>query len=352
MALTLPKLTLPALSFDKKQLPAIVGGVVVLAAAGWFGWEYFAEEPPPPAPVSKPQPVTVAKPVVKAKSPAEIEQERVKLIEDVLAASGLKRQLDQLPQTLANSVQQLGKPQKKVSAARVKAVEGALSEAFSAGEFHRVVSADLKKNFDEKQLQAVLKLYSTPAAKTMVELEGAAVSTQERAKFAREAAAGPTSPPRADLIKRIDATLWRTRSKIISASVTMKTLATGIAGENVRKAAAIDKTIEKQRTSTEKKIHDETLLNIAYSFKDSSDADLEKFAGIYEAESSRWLYGLVYKALLEEVENTATDAAKRLGELSTKPASAAAGSRAGQDARACLGLATNAAIIKCAEAYR
>ncbi|MBE0614798.1 MAG: hypothetical protein IH604_14100 [Burkholderiales bacterium] len=351
MALTLPKLTLPALSVNKKQLPAIVGGVVVLAAAGWFGWQYFAEEPPPPPPVSKPQPVTAAKPVVKAKSPAEIEKERDKLIEDVLAASGLKRQLDQLPQTLASGVRQSGKQHKKAPPARVTAVESALAEAFAAGEFHRVVSADLKKNFDEKQLQALLKNFSTPAAKTMVELEGVSVSPEERAKFARSAAGHP-SPQRMELIKRIDAATGAGELAGEIASVTMKTLATGIAGENARKAAAIDKTIEKQRASTEKKIHDETLLNLAYSFKDSSDADLEKFAGISEAASSKWLYGVVYKSLLEEIENTATDAAKRIGELSTKPATTVARSKTGQDARACLGRGTNTAIIKCAEAYR
>ncbi len=353
MALTLPKLTLPALSIDKKQLPVVVGGVLVLAAAGWFGWQYFAEEPPPaPAPMSKPQPVTAAKPAAKAQTPAEIEQARDKLIEDVLVASGLKQQLDRLPQTLASAVKGSGKPQKKAVPARTKAVEDALAEAFSAGGFHGKVSADLKKKFDQKRLQALLKDFSTPAAKSMVELESVSASPQERAQFARSAAAVKPSPERADLIKRIDAATRASELASEIASLTMKTLATGIAGENARKAAAIDKTIEKQRASTAQKIHDETLLNLAYSYKDTNDADLAKYAGIYESENSKWLYGLVYTALLEEIEDAATDAARRIVELSAKPAAKAASSKSGQDARACLGLATNAAISKCAEAYR
>ena len=94
------------------------------------------------------------------------------------------------------------------------------------------------------------------------------------------------------------------------------------------------------------------MLNLAYSYKDANDAELAKYAGTPEAENSKCLYGLVYTALLEEIEDAATDAAQRIGELSAKPAARAAGSKSGQDARACLGLATNAAISKCAEAYR
>ena len=97
------------------------------------------------------------------------------------------------------------------------------------------------------------------------------------------------------------------------------------------------------------------MLNLAFSFKDASDADLEKYAGIYEAENSKWFYGRVYASLLEEVKSASTEAGERIGELAGKPAAAApkpARSKAGADARACLGLATNAAIIECAEEYR
>lgn len=357
MALTLPKLTLPTLNLDKKRLPAIIGGVIVLAAAGWFGWQYFAEEAPPPTPTpkSKPQPVTEAKPPAKAPAPAEIEKARDKLIEDVLVASGLKQQLDQLPRTLAAGVRQSGRQQKKATPAMVKAIEDALAEAFSAAGFRARVSADLKKNFDQKRLQALLQDFSTPAAKKMIELERASASPEERAQFARGAAAKRPSSQRANLIKRIDAATRAGELAVEVASVTMKTLAVGMAGEDARKAAAIDKMIEKQRASTAQTIRDATLLNLAFGYKDASDAELEKYAGIYEAENSKWLYGLVYASLLDEIKSVSAEAGKRIGELAIKPAAAAAkraGSKAGADARACLGLATNAAIIKCAEEYR
>jgi hypothetical protein len=74
MALTLPELSLPKLSLGGKQLQMIVGGIVVLGAAGWFGWQYLMEEPPAPskpapAAAKQPGPAKAAAPPAKAAAP-------------------------------------------------------------------------------------------------------------------------------------------------------------------------------------------------------------------------------------------------------------------------------------------
>lgn len=352
MALTLPKLSVPKLALGKEQIPLVAGGVIALAALGWFGWQYFGEaEPPPP----KPQPVTAAKPAAapKAATAAESAQARDKLIEDVLVATGLKQELDQLPERLLAGARQSAKQQTKASSAALKAIEDAMAKSFTADGFKGRVSADLAKNFDQKRMQALLKAYSTPAAKHMVELARAPQSADEFAKFARSAAATRPSAERASVLKRIDAATKASDLAVEFAFVSMKALATGIAGEDARKAAAIDKSIEKQRAATTQGIRDATLLNVAFSFRDASDADLEKYAGVYEAEESKWLYGQVYAALLEEVNSASAAAGEDIRAAAVKPAAArAAHAKAGADARGCLKLATNPEIMKCAEAYR
>ena len=135
----------------------------------------------------------------------------------------------------------------------------------------------------------------------------------------------------------------------------MKAVALGIVGEGAGKAAAVDKTIEKQRASVTKKIRDVTLLNLAFSFRDASDGDLEAYASIYEAENGKWFIDIVYASLLDEVKSASAQAGDRIASLARNPAAPAAKlvrSKADADARSCLGLATNAAIIKCAEQYR
>lgn len=344
-----------ALTLSKKQIPVVVGGVILLAAAGWLGWQYF--EDAGPAPVAKLQPVTASKAVGPAKAAAPVDPgpARDKLIADALLASGLKRQLDQLPQQLVAGVRQAGKQRSKASPAVVKAIENAVADSFTAQNFHARVSADLKKNFDEPRLQALLKDFSTPAAKRMIELEQAAPAPEEFSRFARSPAATRSTPQRAGLLKRIDAATRASDLAVDVAFTSMKAVALGVVGEGAGKAAAVDKAIEKQRASTTQRIRNATLLNLAFSFRDASDAELEEYARIYETANSKWLTGIVYTSLLEEVKSASTRAGERIASLASKPAASAATparSMAGADARTCLDLATNTAIIKCAEAYR
>ena len=358
MAISLPKLALPklklpgpALDAKKKRLVAIVGGVVVLAVVAWFGWQYFAEEPaPPPAPVAtKPRAV---KPRPKPKAAVVTPQARDKLIADVLAASGLKQELDDLPGRLVAGVRQSGEQQKNMQPALIQAIENVVAESFTAEGFQNRISTALTKNFDQKHMQGVLKNFSSPAGKTLVELERTSQSPQDLAEFARGEGA-KLAPEREALIKRIDAATKAGDLAVDLAFVSMKALALGLVGPGERKAEAVQEQIEQRRAEATDQIRRATLLSLAYSFRDVNDADLEKFAAICEAENSKWFYGQVYAALLAQVQEDAAEAGERIAKLEIKPTVVAKhGPKYGQDARECLALPTNAEIAKCAEAYR
>lgn len=357
MALTLPKLTLPKLAvpkmtLDKKKLVPIVGAVVVLAAAAWFGWGYFMEEPAPPPPPPKLQAVKAAKKPTPAQQAEATAKAHAKMIEDVISVTGLKPQLDELPQRFVAGVQESGKQMKKAPPAVVKAIEEEMARAFTAQGFQDRVSADLKKNFDQKRMQALLKEFSTPTAKAMVGMERAAHSAEEFSKFAGSKEAKQPAPERAALIQRIDAATKASGLAVDVAFASMKALALGMGAADERRAGAIDKAMEKQRAASTKKIRDATLLNLAFSYKDASNADLEKFAAIYESENSKWFSGLVHDAVLEEVKSASAKAGEQIANLKVAPAPKRAHAKLRGDARACLKLATNAEIIKCAEDYR
>lgn len=349
--LALPKLALPELTLDKKRIALIAGAVVLLAAAGWFGWQYFEEAAPPPA---KSPSATAAKAPAAGKvaAPADAGAARDKSIEDLLLASGLKQTLSQLPQKLMAGVKQSGKP--KASPAIRKAMEDAVAASFSAQAFLDRAAAALKKDFEQKRVQALLKDYSTPAAKRMVGLEQALPSPKEFARFASSAAAARPSPQRTGLIKRIDAATRASDLAIEVAFSSMKGLAVSAAG-GAQKAAAVDKAIERQRAASTDNIRNATLLNLAFSYRNASDAELEAYAKFYEAENSKWLSGIIYAALAEELRSASTQAATRAAAPADKPAASAAKparSMARADARICLDLADNKAIMACAEKYR
>ena len=363
MAFTLPKLSLPKASLTRKQGLTVLGAVIVVCAAGWFGWQYLEGDAPATAAPKKPQAVTPAKASAagKAAAPADTGAARDKLIEDLLVASGLKQQLDQLPRELAAGVKQSGKPKSKASPAVLKSIENAVTESFTAQGFHDRVSAGLKKNFDAKRMQALLKDFSAPATKRMIDLEQLAPPPAEFAQFARGAAAARTSPQRTGLIKRIDAATRASDLAVDVALSSMKAVALGAAGGGADKPAAVDKAIEKQRASATDNIRNATLLNLAFSYRSASDAELEEYAKFCEAENSKWFYGIVYSSVLDEVRSASAQAGERIAALASKPApreratphertASRSGPRA--DARSCANLATNTEIIKCAEKYR
>jgi hypothetical protein len=384
MALTLPKLTLPKFSRQKpgppksspstpdhsipappkpkpkkKQAPTIVGGVIVVAALAWFGWQHFAENAAPPRPARRPHVVTNAKPHAPVK-PAPLSAEaRAKLIAEVLSVTGLKQELDQLPERMLAGVRDYDKQQLKTPPALTEGIEDAVAKSFTADGFNSRVNAALTKNFDQRRLQALVREFSAPAAKTMVAQENASRSPEDFAAFKRSAAAKPPAPAREALIKRIDAASRASDTAVDVAFASMQALAMGIVSEEQGKTGSVAQAIEQRRAALDSKIRDATLLNLAFSFKDASDADLEKYARICENATTKWFYSLVHDALVEEATADSTNAGNLISQLKIKPAKNAKkiaarrhGPKWGADARACLALPTDEAIIKCAEAYR
>jgi hypothetical protein len=293
----------------------------------------------------------------------------------LLAASGLNQQLNQLPQQLIGGVRQSSKQRSKTSPAVLAAIEKAVAESFTTQNFHKRLSADLKKNFEQKRMQALLGDLSTPAAKRMIELEQATPAQEDLTRFTRAQAANKLSPARKELIKRIDAATRASELAIEAAFVSMKAVAMGIAREQAQKAAAVDKAIEKQRASATANIRNSTFASLAFTYRNASDADLETHAKLYETENSKWFSGIVFASLLEEASSAAEKAGERVGALVSKPVALASKpakpelaeakpatpalaeakpvrSKSRDDARACLDLTTDAAIIKCAQQYR
>jgi hypothetical protein len=253
-------------------------------------------------------------------------------------------------------VKQYDEQHLKTNPALAKGIEDAVAESFTADGFNSRVNATLTNNFDQRRLQALLKEFSTPPAKNMVAMEHASHSPEEFAAFERSTSAKPPAPERAALIKRIDAASRASETAVDVATTSMQAIATGIVGEDQGKTGSATSAIEQRRAASVGKIRDATLLNLAFSFDGASDAELGRYAGIYENANSKWFYGLVHDALVEEAKSDSTNAGGLISQLKIKPVKKLAvrhsGSKHGADARACLALPTDTAIIKCAEAYR
>ncbi len=350
MALTLPKLALPKLALGKKQMLAIAGAVALLVA-GWLVWLFFFEEAAPPPPPAKSAPAAAKQPgpakVAPLSGPAQD-----KLIEDVLLASGLKQQLNQLPSQMITGIHDFGQRKTKIPPTFVKNLEQAVAPSISAQDFQDRLKADLKKQFDQQRLKTLLGELSTPAGKRMVELEQTAPTREELDRYTRSLAKTPLPEKRVALIKRIDAAKKASDLAVQVSFLYIDAIASAMAGEGAKTPPAAAKSIEAQRTSAANDIRNATWQNLAFSYQGASDADLETYAKLAESDAAKWMTGIVVGSLLEQFKSAAASAGERIAASASKPAAAKpVRSKSRMDARACLKLDANTAIIKCAQEY-
>lgn len=383
-------------SKGKNNILIIVGVVVLVGAAGWFGWQQFSEAPPPPPPppskAAKPAaPAAPAAPANKAPAAqAQSPARQDKLIDDILAVSGMDHMLAQLPEQMLAGAMSAQKQDKKakMSADDMRDMERAFKEAFTAQGFRQQVVARYKKNFDQKRYQALLDDISTPLAKRMAELEKVQPKPEDMAAFSAALAAKPMSPERIALVQRIDVASRSSEMAAEAMFASIRGVVRGAAGEGSQQAADLDKFLEKQRAAMEEGIRNATRMSLAYTYREVSDADLAEYAKIYDKEGNKWALGLAYDALLDEFrsgsERLGADLAKMAkARQDAKLAAAPAGkkmakggkaaaladaaveapdqpkaqrqagpSRAGEDARMCLDIEDNRKVMQCAEKFR
>lgn len=335
---------------DSKRIVMLAGGVAVLAAAGWFGWQQFAvEDEPPPVVAKKPATPRPAapKPVVSPEA----------LIDEVLDASGYKAQIAMLPDQLVTGFR--GSLGQKGKAATTGSVERIIKDTFTVERFQQRVTERLKQNFDAARLQALQADLGRPVIKRVVELEKAPVDRNELSAFAGALRTNPLPAERQALFARLNDA---TRAADLLAEMTLTAVKASLIGAMGPGADAsiAERTIENQRTGITEPIREATLANFGYTYRRASDADLEQYLKVYESEHGKWLVENVYAGLLEEFRSGADVLGAQLAAMQPRGKVAAARSAAPQmvssrrheDARDCLQKEDNLTVIRCAEAYR
>lgn len=371
----MPKFSFPQMNFDIKKAVMAVVGIAVLGVAGWLAWDTFMAEPPPPPP---PPPIAVAKPKPKPKPPVEVPPQ--KLVEELLAASGVSKSFDQIPEKVLQGAQQSSARPR--NPAVVAEVEKIMQDAFRSERFHKRVQESLIKDFERKRVEALIAAFRAPPARKMVELEGAKQDPQAVAAFAKGMAANPLPKARVDLVQRLDAV---TRAGEITAEIVMTTtraMVSGATGGDAKQMAAFDKQLGAQRGKLAEALRNAVLVTFAYIYRDVSDADLGEYLKLYESEDGKWLMERITTGMIEEFRGAGEQAGERIAAVtkSKTPQAAASGAkpaagkapaaapvtaaapapssarplsaRAKLDARECLKLETNQAIHRCAEGYR
>ncbi len=359
------KLNLPKLEFDKKKA-GIAGGVIVLAVAGWLAWDMFMAEPPPPPP---PPPVAAKPPAPKpAVSPD-------KLVEDLVRVSGLGRQIDLIPEKISQGMNQSSaKPRDPALVAEVGKI---MAEAFKPERFHQRVREALKKDFNGKRVEGLIKAMDAPLMKKMFELEAKDIKPEELAAFAKGLSKAPLAKERLQALQDYDKITRSSEFATEMVTATTRSMVAGAVGGDAAQLAKFDAEFGKQKDKLANAVRDATMLSLAHMYRDVSDAELAEYGRFYATEDGKWFVDTAMGALLEEFRAGAQQAGERIvaAAKAAKPAAAAgkapksAGAetvahgpaasaarpltaRSKLDARECLKHDSNQAIHRCAEGFR
>jgi hypothetical protein len=351
---------------DAKKAVIAVVGVAVLAAGGWFAWETFFNEPPPPPP---PPPKAAAKPKLAASKAAAVPKE--KLVGDLMEVSGLKRQVQQIPEKVMMGARQSSA--RNQNPELVAEVEKIMLASFKPELFQQGVRDALTKGFDAKRVDNLMKAYASPLQKKMAALESAEIKPEDLAAFAKSLKTQPPSAARLDLLKQLDAATQGTAFSVEIVGGVTRAMLSGVVGGDAAKLAKIDREYEKQKARVAGAMENVMTATLAFVYRDVSDDDLAAYAKFLGGEDAKWLITQSMGGLLDTFKSSAQNAGEQIAALAkdsrfakrgkpmavspgSEPAAQPAGrpltGRARLDARECLKQSGNAAIQQCAEAYR
>ncbi len=260
----------------------------------------------------EPPPAQAAAAPAKAANPS-------KVIADILAVSGMKKALENMPVEFVASVHSHLEGMQDDKGMRMQpgiqqAIEDSAKAAFTADRFMGRVTRAMKKDYNEKNYQELLADLSSPLAFRMAELEAKADPTPQMFnQFVNDLESSPLPAQRLALLRRLDAASRTSEFMYTELLLVNRGLVRGangsgrcISNEEMKKAEAK----MEGRTKAAKSTLDEMAINIlAYTYRDVSDADLSEYLGIYEKANSRHIHDVIFNAVLEEY----SDASMHMG---------------------------------------
>ena len=293
-----------AITNTTKGLLALIG-VAVLAAGGWFAWRYFYSDQPAPAQLanveSKPASITSA-------------TNQDKLISEVLDVTGIKRQVEQLPEQVRGSFAE-APSREKLSPEVARAIEKIATESFAEENINAHIMAQLKAKFDQKRMQAIVADFSLPLAKRMVTLETTLGTPEDQTAFFNGLAASPLAPARISVLQQLDRASNASELGADIAMISIHAMAEGMVGNNPAERALLEREMEKENKRTKENMRDSMMGSMAYVYRNASDADLALYAKIYETEHTKWLADIVMNTLKQGMKNASKRTGERLASL-------------------------------------
>lgn len=240
----------------------------------------------------------------------------VLLVKELLELSGAKHQILLIPKMIKEAATQRAEKE-KLDPKRRQKFEVVLQESYEPDVFLAAVEGALKQGVPEKSIKEILAWYRSPVGKKVkaAELEALRKNPDEaEAQLAEQLEKSPPKKSRVELIKKIDSVAGATDLSVESLVGTVNALALAmnpaLPDEKKVKPRQLNKVALNIRTSSRKRIEQQTLLSFLYTYRSLTDDDLRAYLKHLKSPAARRFSSALKKALKRSITASATKVGK------------------------------------------
>lgn len=250
---------------------------------------------------------------------SDTSENRDKIINELMEASGLNHQIEQLPAMINAGLRQGRNGMDEDTFAQVST---AMGETHTAKAFTEEIKSSLNKNYDEVRFAAWLALVNSPFAQKMTQLEKEAITPEMMRNLQAYAATldkDPPTPARLALVERMDkataATSAALNIQLQTAQMIMSVLDPLLPPERRMTPGQKDDMLWQMQLQVRPMIQQFIALNMLYAYRSLPDKDLERYIALYETDTGKWSVDLINRIMVAAFANLAEKAALRAKEL-------------------------------------
>lgn len=236
---------------------------------------------------------------------AKTERLRMSMIDEALAASGMRSEFDQLAVAVKTGFEMgsgaAGKTEQGLAVLKV------LLDAFRPDRFYPAFQKRFRGHLDDEYLATTLAFYRSPVGKKIARLtaEGAPKNASEMRTFAAQVGAQPALQSRVPLIRRLDEAAGIGDLGLESAVTTFKTAVQAIAeiapADRRPSADQIDEMAFEFRRRAADEIRQAAVLRMFYVLRAVPEDDVQRYLNFAESDAGRWYSTALRASLIDTI---------------------------------------------------
>lgn len=255
-------------------------------------------------------------------SSEENNQEKMRLIDQLLELSGVKKQVDFISSHInAQLLQQREKfePQVYDRLSRI------LTECYRAGRLYETVRIYFRNNSNEDQLLSLLNWNFSPLSEKMVFLEAEATGPEVATKmkdFFEEFSANPALKERLLLMERLNKASGSTElyvKMVLAATLGFFEVTEPLIPIEFREAnrSGFTGMFTSMHNGLETSLGNGVVPSLLYTYRDVTAEDLKKYIDFWESEDGRWFNKISGDSFVEAIVQANKSAAVGIAEISS-----------------------------------